>query len=46
MPVTAKFEKRFAELDAKFEKRFAEQSRSLYVALAAQIALVAGLALR
>ena len=49
----AKFEKRFAEMDARFasleatiERRFAEQTRFLYLALATQIALIAGLYLR
>jgi hypothetical protein len=53
----AKFEKRFAEMDAKFERRFAEfevrierafrdQTRFLYVALVAQMALIAGLYLK
>ena len=41
-----KVEKRLAEFEARFETRFAEQMRFLYLALAAQMALIAGLYLR
>jgi hypothetical protein len=48
-----KFEKRFravderiTSLESRMEQRFAEQTRFLYLALAAQIALIAGLYLR
>ncbi len=41
-----KFEKRLGALEATIERRFAEQTRFLYLALAAQMALIAGLYLR
>ncbi len=41
-----KFEKRFAEMSIQMERGFREQTRFLYVALVAQMALLAGLYLR
>jgi hypothetical protein len=41
-----RMEKRFAEMSVQMERGFREQTRFLYVALVAQLALIAGLYLR
>jgi hypothetical protein len=42
----AELEIRIAALETRIERRFVEQTRFLYVALAAQLALIAGLYVR
>ena len=42
----AAFDMRLADFEVRIEKRFAEQTRFLYLALATQVALIAGLYVR